>query len=67
MGPITQARKITALVLDEVVADSAIRSSNDTSLAVLPFVDLSPNKDQAYFADPLAPFCDTRFLERGSE
>jgi TolB-like protein/DNA-binding winged helix-turn-helix (wHTH) protein/Flp pilus assembly protein TadD len=29
------------------------RASNDTSLAVLPFADLSPGKDQEYFSDGL--------------
>lgn len=31
----------------------SVPSRNDTSLAVLPFVDLSPGKDQEYFSDGL--------------
>ncbi len=39
---------------EERVADARLEGSKDASIAVLPFTDLSPGKDQEYFSDGMA-------------
>ncbi len=44
----------TTVVPDEAEAEVATAASDDTSIAVLPFADLSADKDQQYFTDGLS-------------
>ena len=54
VAPIEEVAHIAAEQAPTEIRDDDLESVNPASIAVLPFADLSPTRDQAYFSDGIA-------------